>query len=134
MDLENLIQDFSASNFHELELISGVQSVRLVRKKKLPLPLVKNDELETEQAQVQGHSQDSNSDGRHSIYAQRVGFFSPLIVGGSLVKSGDLIGQIKAMNINHEVRADLSGKVASIAVEEGSGVAFGDLLVTLDIL
>ena len=127
-----MIQEFSSSNFHELELVAGSQSVRLARKSFLNNPSPADTVAQSPQIEAQLHAEEVNVDKQHSIHAQRVGFFFPEIQRGTRVKVGDLLGQIKAMNINHEVRSDVDGQVDLIGVEEGAGVAFGDLLITLD--
>jgi len=134
MELEELIQEFSSSNFLELELRSGKQSVRLSRRS----PESEEEEAEVQDAEENAAAEElpsspaeDPSQSSQSICAQRVGFFFPAVKKGDQILPGDLIGQLKAMNINHEVRSELSGVVESVCIEVGKGAAYGDPLVKL---
>jgi biotin carboxyl carrier protein len=85
---------------------------------------------EAESAQPPSVEQ-SIKDTTYVISAQRVGFFFPEVKPGDRIFSGNLVGQVKAMNINHEIRSAIDGEVESICVESGAGVAFGDPLLKL---
>ena len=51
---------------------------------------------------------------------------------GDTVNLGDTILILEAMKMQNEISATASGKVASIAVKEGSNVMEGDILISID--
>ena len=51
-----------------------------------------------------------------------------LIEGGGRVKRGELLATIEAMKVPNEVRSPVDGLVASVAVEDGGVVEYGQTL------
>ena len=51
---------------------------------------------------------------------------------GDAVKAGDVIGLVEVMKMFHEIKADGSGKVATIPADNESAVMAGQVLMTLE--
>lgn len=118
------------SGVHELEASAGAWSVRLLldfqAAAELPeapgLPL---DATEAEQP--------------HVLRSAWVGAFHrcldpegpPLAHEGQLVREGDVIGLIEAMQLLHEQRADRDGVIARFLLEENAPVEYGQPLAEI---
>ena len=50
---------------------------------------------------------------------------------GDKIKKGDQVGFIEAMKVFNDVKSDVSGVVAEIAVANGDAVEFGDVLIRI---
>jgi biotin carboxyl carrier protein len=70
-----------------------------------------------------------------TITATAVGYYrsspKPLLVGNR-VESGDLVAEIIALGIAHEVIAKWSGKVEEVLVEPDQPVEYGQVLAKVD--
>ena len=82
---------------------------------------------------VSGATEDGAADA-WVIRAQRVGVFrhaDPCVAIGMSVIAGQPVGTIVSMNLPSEVRANRDGIVASVLVEDGSPVEYGQPLFSL---
>ena len=121
MELEDLVQEFARSRFHRLEVGTGSQKVVLrrsgVSRAAGSAPLKETLEV-TPDAPV--------------LVAPRVGVFTPRVAVGDRIEAGSSFGSIRAMNIQHEIKAQKSGVVKAVLVAAGDGVQFGDVLIELE--
>ena len=84
--------------------------------------------------------EDGGPAGRTSITAPLVGTFyrsgtpgaDPFVDVGDVIEAGEVVGIVEAMKLMNEVQATASGKVAEIAVENGTPVEFEQVLMYLE--
>ncbi len=75
-----------------------------------------------------------------SVTAPLVGIFRrqrtpsspPLLNAGDPVETGQVVGYIEAMKMLNEVKSSVSGRVASILVEDGHPVEYGQALLLVE--
>ncbi|HIU76015.1 MAG TPA: acetyl-CoA carboxylase biotin carboxyl carrier protein [Candidatus Pelethocola excrementipullorum] len=56
----------------------------------------------------------------------------PFVNLGDIIESGQQLGMIEAMKLMNEVRADYSGKIVDILVQNGQQVQFGQPLFVIE--
>jgi acetyl-CoA carboxylase biotin carboxyl carrier protein len=72
---------------------------------------------------------------KHTVTAPMVGVFhapEPVLKVGATVAPGQVIGVIESMRLMNDVRAETSGIVEAILVEDGMAVEYGQTLLRLD--
>lgn len=57
---------------------------------------------------------------------------SPFVSVGASVNAGDVVCIIEAMKMMNEIKAEVSGKVTEICVEDGQPVEFGQVLMYVE--
>jgi len=69
----------------------------------------------------------------HHVFSKFVGVFHPAkIKAGDKVSTGDIVGNIFSMNINHPVKADKDGILNSFLVEDGQAADYGAKIATIE--
>lgn len=56
----------------------------------------------------------------------------PFVSVGSAIKQGDVVCIVEAMKMMNEIKAEVSGKVVEICVEDGQPVEFGQVLMYVE--
>lgn len=56
----------------------------------------------------------------------------PFVAEGSAIKQGDVVCIVEAMKMMNEIKAEISGKVVEICVEDGQPVEFGQVLMYVE--
>lgn len=140
MDLrkvKKLIELVEESGLTELEVTSGDESVRIAK------GVVTNPsatvQVSREASAAQPSARPTAGAKTRTIKAPMSGTFyrapSPeadaYIQVGDQVAVGTVICIIESMKMMHEIRAELEGEVAEIAVDNGTPVTTGDALVVL---
>jgi len=128
MDMEAFLKEFSQSRYDTVTVGTDGAEVYL---RKAPGSL----------SQITGTIKPSSEpvpsaldsvDERKLIKATRVGLFYPRVKVGDTLEENFIIGQIRAMNIMHEVKAGKAGVVQKILISSGDAVEYGDLLLELE--
>ena len=57
---------------------------------------------------------------------------SPYVKVGDVIDSGQIVCIVEAMKMMNEIKSEFSGKIVSIAVEDGEPVQFSQDLITLE--
>jgi acetyl-CoA carboxylase biotin carboxyl carrier protein len=57
---------------------------------------------------------------------------APFVSVGTSVNAGDVVCIIEAMKMMNEIKAEVSGKVTEICVEDGQPVEFGQVLMYVE--
>ena len=96
-EIEDLCKDFCESPFQEIEMASGDQSISL-RRRSLPKVAQFQPKDEPKEEQVAKISP-SEEDQSLVVGVHRVGLFFPSVKSGDRISKGQVIGHIKAMNI-----------------------------------
>ena len=56
----------------------------------------------------------------------------PFVKAGQLVHQGDVVCIIEAMKMMNEIKAEVSGKIVEVCVEDGQPVEFGQVLMYVE--
>ncbi len=71
-----------------------------------------------------------------AVKATAVGLFrqpTPPLQAGDAVKKGQVVGIVESLKIPNEIKAPAAGQVAEIVAEEGQGVEYGQVLLSLNV-
>jgi len=124
------------SDLSEIEVSQGEESVRISRGNSNSIavnnqPGNANIEkvIET-QAKITGHEIKSPIVG--TFYRKPNPEKPPFINVGDIIEKGDVICIVEAMKMMNEIKSDFSGKVISIAVEDGQPVEFDQTLLIIE--
>ena len=131
VNLRNLIQHFSESEYSQFEVSSGNQSISLKRSQTLVAEDIK--EVDSSEAEVENQISEKNQVDPDiiEIKANRVGQFFPKVSIGEKVSRGQVLGYLKAMNIMNELRSAHVGIVHRLVAQHQEGVAYDELLLEL---
>ena len=131
INLRNLIQHFSESDYSQFEVSSGNQSISLKRSQAIAIGDLADSEMpETEDVNQAPENTEVFSQ-LIEIKANRVGQFFPKVSIGEKVARGQVLGYIKAMNIMNELRSAHVGIVHRLVAQHQEGVAYDELLLEL---
>jgi acetyl-CoA carboxylase biotin carboxyl carrier protein len=126
--IHTLAQLCQRARVEELEATDGRWSIRL----KLDLTLV------AAQPPAAEPSSAAEAGGPHLLISQWVGVFhrvpegEPYAQVGRHVDTGDVLGVVVAMQLQHEVPADRSGRLLRFLVEDGMPVEYGQPLAEIE--
>ncbi|MFC2078289.1 acetyl-CoA carboxylase biotin carboxyl carrier protein [Candidatus Bipolaricaulota bacterium] len=67
-----------------------------------------------------------------TFYARPSPDDEPFVVPGDIVQPGDVIGIIEAMKVMNEVKAEESGRLRRVLVQEGDAVEYGQPLFVFE--
>lgn len=81
---------------------------------------------------VQNHAGAVTSPMVGTVYLQAEPGTPPFIQKGAAVKAGDTLLIIEAMKVMNPIKADKSGTVTQILVDDAQPVEFGDVLVVIE--
>ena len=143
--VKKLIEMLENSNLEEIEIKEGEESVRLVKSlgsqhNFQPQSIVLPQEVQPEVAPQAIESPEEVVKDSNSINSPMVGTFyasaspgaKPFISVGDVVSEGDVVCIVEAMKMMNEIKSEYSGKIVSIAVEDGEPVQFSQDLITLE--
>ncbi len=138
MDLEKLkefIDFMNENNLCELEIEEEGKRIRL--KKFSPEQAVIIGQSPTPAPKEQPQEKPSHL---IEVKSPMVGTFyrapspeaKPYVEAGDIIKAGDIICIIEAMKLMNEIKAEISGKITQILVENGQPVEFGQSLFLIE--
>lgn len=139
MDLnlvEALTRLFIESNLEEMEVEEEGFHLRLVRSIPPQGGLVPPEEQEENLSIAEQRNNNLPPPERQWITATLVGRFqqaTPPIQLGDRLEEGQVVGQIEAMGVLNPVKADKSGRVVQIAVEDKQPVEYGQPLIEIEV-
>ena len=136
--VKKLIELMEESDSAEIEIKEGDDAVRINRYSSQPAPVPAARSASREPASGGGASSPSTPRG-HVLAAPMVGTFyrapspesPPFIDVGDRVKEGDTVCIIESMKMMNEVKADRSGRVEAILVDNAAAVEFDQPLITI---
>lgn len=153
--LEELLDRFGQADISELELETeklklhlkkeekaGRESFLLTEGEGMQKTVVLEEKKEAAEEKMSGGSRESTEEkevGR-AVKAPLVGTFyaaaepgaEPYVREGQEVKKGEVIGLIEAMKIMNEIPAPCDGRVTRILAENGSFVAYDEVLLYIE--
>jgi biotin carboxyl carrier protein len=130
MDMETFLRDFSLSRYDTVTVSSEGAEVFLRKKSSFVAKVIASENLSNVPEKANSGTESSNDSSM--IKASRVGLFYPKVKVGDTLEENFVFGQIRAMNIMHELKAGKSGVVRKILVSSGDAVEYGDLLLELE--
>ena len=141
--IKTLIEMLEESNLKEIEVSQGDESVRISKQSQ------GDDAIEFNQSsnrqpesininQNQSQKKDANYDG-NLVKSPIVGTFyrkpspdsPPFIKVGDSVNKGDVLCIVEAMKMMNEIKSDYDGKIASIEIDDGQPVEFGQTIIVI---
>ena len=146
--VKKLIELLEASDFDEIEIHEGEESVRISRHAPAaaapqsivvpgtgapapaPLPQASADASPSEPETPPGHTVDAPMVG--TFYEAPSPGAKPFVQLGQRVEVGDTLCIIEAMKILNQIEADRAGKVLAVLAENGQPVEYGQPLFVLD--
>ena len=142
--VKKLIELLEESGIDELEIHEGEESVRISRNSSRPAPVQAVAAAAPVQAAVQEPIAENTPAPEsaltgHQVHSPMVGTFyrspspssSAFVEVGSHVKEGDVLCIVEAMKMMNQIKADKSGKIEAILIENGSPVEFDQPLFTI---
>ncbi len=137
--VKKLIEMLENSNLEEIEIQEGEESVRLVKSHggapvAQPQSIVIPQEVAKEEDVVEEIERQSNSINSPMVgtfYASASPGAKPFISVGDVVAEGDVVCIVEAMKMMNEIKAEFSGTVLSVNVENAEPVEYGQSLFEL---
>tara|TARA_B100000927_G_scaffold288168_1_gene282316 strand:+ start:501 stop:926 length:426 start_codon:yes stop_codon:yes gene_type:complete len=135
--IKTLIEMLEESNLNEIEVTQGEESVRITKDKNNDESIVKNNltnlSVENEDLSgsdiVEGNIMTSPIVG--TFYRKPAPDKEPFVKVGDVVNKGDVLCIIEAMKMMNEIKSEHAGKIASIEIEDGQPVEFGQTIVVI---
>ena len=141
--IKTLIEMLEESNLKEIEVSQGDESVRISKQTKGD-DVIEFNQLSNRQTesininQNQSQKKDANYDG-NLVKSPIVGTFyrkpspdsPPFIKVGDSVNKGDVLCIVEAMKMMNEIKSDYDGKIASIEIDDGQPVEFGQTIIVI---
>ena len=142
--IKKLIEMLQESDLKEIEVSQGDESVRISRNNSshqefISKPvIVKNDSVSS--SETHQSNQVTQPITGNAVTSPIVGTFyrspspekDPFVKVGDSVHIGDVLCIVEAMKMMNEIKSEFDGKVASIDVEDGSPVEFGQTIITVN--
>ena len=149
--VKKLIELLEESGISEIEISEGEESVRISRYPKPGTVSVQTIAAPTAAAQPSATPAPANAETQaapaaappqrgHQVTAPMVGTFysgpapgaKPFVEIGTEVKPGDTLCVIEAMKMMNQIESEVSGRVVSILIENGTPVEFGQALFVIE--
>lgn len=143
-EIRQLITLMNTGDIEEIAIEHEEDGLKLVLRKPAPVALGLAggddgfaDDLSALADVREGESAES---GRHEVGAPLVGIFrasmkvggKSLVQVGDVVRQGQVIGAIEALNVYNEVEAEAPGRVSDILVTDGQPVEYGQPLMVIE--
>ena len=134
--IKKLIEMLQESDLSEIEVSQGEESVRISRGNSNSIAVNNQpgnatiEKVIETQAKITGHEIKSPIVG--TFYRKPNPEKPPFINVGDIIEKGDVICIVEAMKMMNEIKSDFSGKVISIAVEDGQPVEFDQTLLIIE--
>ena len=140
--IKKLIEMLQESDLKEIEVSQGDESVRILRSglnETGANKVIQQTEVYSAEPNIEQKIEPKKIEG-NIITSPIVGTFyrkpspdkDPFIKVGDSVEQGDVLCIIEAMKMMNEIKSDYSGKIASIDVEDGQPVEYGQHIITIN--
>jgi acetyl-CoA carboxylase biotin carboxyl carrier protein len=143
-EIRQLITMMNGSDIEEIAVEHEDDGLKLVLRKPAPVALgLAGDGAPVDDftATLEDVPAEDDADARQrEIGAPLVGIFrssmkvggKPLVQTGDIVRQGQVIGAIEALNVYNEVEADGPGRIGDILVSDGQPVEYGQPLMVIE--
>ena len=139
--IKKLIEMLQESDLTEIEVTEGEEAVRISRKSSNDIEIIEKpvQEIKSE-VPVNIETKEVLKSGSKVITSPIVGTFyrrpapdkDPYVKVGDVIDAGQVVCIVEAMKMMNEIKSEYSGKIVSIAVEDGEPVQFSQDLITLE--
>ena len=139
--IKTLIEMLEESNFNEIEVSQGEESVRISKSSNQNnfvnnAPLNNDTNINSSSNEVK----DNHELRGNLVTSPIVGTFyrkpspdkEPFVKVGDIVNKGDVLCIIEAMKMMNEIKSDFDGKVLSIEVDDAQPVEFGQTIIVIE--
>src|SRR5262249_49841002 len=141
--VHQLIRLMNAGDIEEITIEEPISGIKLTLRKPAPVAVaLSDDEVDALEVTELAHIEDDNSQrpALQEVRAPLVGVFrrsmqpggKRLVSKGELVREGQAVAAIEALQVYNEVEASGAGTVRDILVEEGQPVEYGQPLVRIE--
>jgi acetyl-CoA carboxylase biotin carboxyl carrier protein len=139
-EIRQLIGLMESSDIGEISIERESEGLKLLlRRPPLPGEAVPEDEDEFFDWDDLTSEVDKSKKNDIEIGAPLVGIFrtsmtgdKPLVTQGDIVRKGQIIAAIEALNLLSEVEATVTGRIAEILVMDGQAVEYGQTLLVIE--
>lgn len=136
--VKKLIELMEASDISEIEITEGDEAVRIARNNPVPVTRYTADKTDQPLTSAPQASASQVVEG-HIIRAPMVGTFyrspspgsPPFVDVGKRVKEGDTLCIIESMKMMNQIKADKTGSIEAILLENDQAVEFDQPLFTI---
>ncbi len=141
-EIRQLISLMGASDIEEIGIEQESQGLKLVLRKQSPSAMPANAvELDGETYEIPESVDETPRDTSVEVGAPLVGIFrvsmkpggKPMVGVGDVVREGQVVAAIEALNVLNEVEAGSTGRVREILVHDGQPVEYGQPLVIIEL-
>ena len=141
--IKTLIEMLEASNFNEIEVSQGEESVR-ISKSSGEIKVLQDSNIginnEPQSINKIDNNQIENEIKGNQVTSPIVGTFyrkpspdkEPFVKVGDIVNKGDVLCIIEAMKMMNEIKSEFDGKISSIEVDDGQPVEFGQIIIVIE--
>ena len=143
--VKKLIEMLENSNLEEIEIQEGEESVRLVKshgnhQNFQPQSIIVPQESKPQSVTEETESFEEDKENSNSINSPMVGTFyaapnpgaKDFVSVGDKISEGDVLCIIEAMKMMNEVKADSSGTIKQVLIENAEPVEFGQPLFVIE--
>ena len=139
--IKKLIEMLQESDLTEIEVTEGEEAVRISRKSSNDFEVIERPAQERKaEAPLNIETKEILKSGSKVITSPIVGTFyrrpapdkDPYVKVGDVIDAGQVVCIVEAMKMMNEIKSEYSGKIVSIAVEDGEPVQFSQDLITLE--
>ena len=138
--IKKLIEMLQESDLTEIEVTEGEEAVRISSKSSNHIVVEKPASERKIETHVNTETKENTVSSSKTITSPIVGTFyrrpapdkDPYVKVGDVIDAGQIVCIVEAMKMMNEIKSEFSGKIVSIAVEDGEPVQFSQDLITLE--
>lgn len=141
-ELRQLITLMNGSDIEEIGIEETGSGLRLSLRKPAPISLAgpANQEDDLFDALIVEETQSLESSNATEVKAPLVGVFraamkagaQPIVRLGDVIREGQIVGAVEALNVYNEVEAPAAGRISAIYVNDGQPVEYGQPLLEIE--
>jgi acetyl-CoA carboxylase biotin carboxyl carrier protein len=139
-EIRQLIALMSAGDIEEIGIEQESVGLKLILRKQTPSAAATVVEVDGEPYEPAEHADEQPRDNHIEVGAPLVGIFrtsmkpgsKPLVGVGDVVREGQVVAAIEALNVLNEVEVSIPGRVREILVTDGQPVEYGQTLVVIE--
>jgi len=137
-EIRQLISLMSSTDIEEIGIEQESQGLKLVLRKQAPP--AQAVEMDSEAYEPGDDADEAPREKGIDVGAHMVGIFranmkpggKPMVARGDVVREGQVIAAIEALNVLNEIEAPSAGRVRDILVKDGQPIEYGQLLMVIE--
>jgi acetyl-CoA carboxylase biotin carboxyl carrier protein len=142
-EIRQLITLINGSDIEEITIEQEHEGLKLTLRKPAPVAwadLGSDDGDDDDVESLDGLMPEREEERQQAVLAQLVGVFRlsmnpgsrPLVQVGDVVRQGQVVAAIEALNVLNEIEVESDGRVSEILVSDGQPVEYGQPLLVLE--